>query len=384
MQRHYFLANEFEKNGNKTFIISNSNNHLIHKKNHKSKGHKLIDGIKFFWIKTVRHYPSSVMRFIPMFEFAFKIALLGFKRGNLPKPTIIILSSMSMFPLPAVLFLKTLFKSKKFIFEVRDLWPLTPIYLKNISPYNPLVLFMRFLEKQAYRKADAIVSLLSNAHDYVNPISKKPEKYHLIPNGIPYSFLEKQQEDNIEHEFSDTTLNLVYGGSMGLANALEPLVQCIEQKNNTSISNVHFYFIGDGYFKAAYIKRIGHLKNVTFIPKMSRYSFLNYLSKADISFIAANKSPLYQYGISPQKYYDYLSAALPVLAAHKGIQDDFISQSGCGIMIENKPQEIRKGLEKFIAMHPKERKKMGLNGKAYVAQFTYENLSKDYLSVVYS
>ena len=50
-----------------------------------------------------------------------------------------------------------------FVFEIRDLWPLTPMYLNNYSKWHPMIIVMRRIEKFGYKKADKIISLLPNA-----------------------------------------------------------------------------------------------------------------------------------------------------------------------------------------------------------------------------
>ena len=128
VQRHFFLSNIFNKKGLNTTIIVNAQNHLLSKS--LKKGTQKLDGSCFYSIKTLFKFSQGVFRFVQMIEFGLKCFFLPFSR--LKKPEIIILSSMSIFPLPAVLFLKYWYKAK-FIFEVRDLWPLTPIKMKKIS-----------------------------------------------------------------------------------------------------------------------------------------------------------------------------------------------------------------------------------------------------------
>ena len=105
----------------------------------------------------------------------FGIRCFFFPLSKLTKPDIIILSSMSIFPLLAVLFIKSWYRIP-FIFEVGDLWPLTPIHMKKISRWNPIIQIISTLEKIAYRSADKIVTTLDNSHNYINSIVDDPQK----------------------------------------------------------------------------------------------------------------------------------------------------------------------------------------------------------------
>ena len=169
-QRHFHLIQYWQSKGNKLVLISNSNNHLIAPENHSKKGLIIEDGVVFYWIKTLKHTHKSLLRFVSMIEFAFRVGGLIFKRKQLGTPNIIILSCVSIFPMLQVLFLKWYFRADKFIYEIRDLWPLTPILLMGFSKWNPLILYIAWLEKLGYRKSQEIVSLLDGSERYINPI----------------------------------------------------------------------------------------------------------------------------------------------------------------------------------------------------------------------
>ena len=170
VQRHYFFAKELKKNNVDTTIISCQKNHLYIIKPDKGLGK--IDGVNFLQLFTFFSFSKGIFRFLQMFEFAVRIFFLPLYK--LKKPDVIILSSMSIFPLPAALFLKK-FYGVKFIFELRDLWPLTPIHLKGVSKNNLLIKLMFYLEKLALKKADYIISTLEESRSYIDSISNRPK-----------------------------------------------------------------------------------------------------------------------------------------------------------------------------------------------------------------
>ena len=46
------------------------------------------------------------------------------------------------------------------IYEVHDLWPLSPIELGGMSPKHPYIMLMQRAENQCYKSSDYVVSLL--------------------------------------------------------------------------------------------------------------------------------------------------------------------------------------------------------------------------------
>lgn len=345
--------------------------------------HQSYEGIEFLWVWIPPYNPRNISRFFSMFFFAFVLLLLPFHTRKIGKPSAILLSSMSIFPLPSVLALKRWLKIDRFVFEVRDLWPLTPILLRGISKKNPLILLIGWLERKAYRSADAIFCLFAEAADYINGISQQPEKFHWIPNGIQRSFIEEQPTNPVWLSVinPDDKPVVVYAGTLGFANALDPFFEVIA--DNSDIAKEFFFLIiGDGYLKKQYERQVAHCSNVHFTGKVLKDKVPAVLSQADLCFISWHHSELYRYGVSANKYFDYMAAGKPILSAQKGILDPVV-KSGCGIVVDNDTQAIEKGLQKFAQMTTVERAELGKLGKTYVANHhVYEDLSETFIRIL--
>ena len=82
----------------------------------------------------------------------------------------------------------------RLVFEVHDLWPLTPIELGGVSPRNPFIVAMDRAERYACRHADLVVSILPAADDYLVTRGLDRARYVHIPNGISLGELEGDAE----------------------------------------------------------------------------------------------------------------------------------------------------------------------------------------------
>ena len=55
--------------------------------------------------------------------------------------------------------------------------------------------------------------------------------------------------------------------------------------------------------------------------------------RADIGLLLLANVPAFYYGTSPNKFFDYISAGLPVLNNYPGWLADMINETGCGVAI---------------------------------------------------
>ena len=379
-ERHYYLSNYWVKKGYAVKIISGSYNHLFINQPKTTSNwfthEKVTEGIEFCWVKTPRYYDGGWRKFWSNLQFVLKLFFLPHQK--LGKPEIIIVSSMPVFPIVNGYLFKKRFKAKQLIIEIRDLWPLTPIYLKGYSTKHPLVKIVGWFEKFAYQKSDAIVSLLGNAQPYIAEISKDPSKFHWIPNGIDEQLLEKKQISAANlNKIPSNKFIIGYTGTMGMANALEYMIEAsILLKENTSI---HFVLVGDGYLKEQLIKQTQGNSNITFIDKIAKSQVQAMLQQFDVCFIGRNNVKLFDYGVYSNKYFDYMLAAKPILESSNRIKSP-AELSDCGFtVLPEDGAAIVEGLLKLQAMNDNELAEIGDKGAVYVKK--YHNF--EYLSAIY-
>lgn len=382
-ERHYYFAKKWIEKGYKVVIISGSYNHLFHTQPLCSKAvftfEKLEASLTFCWVKIPEYKGESIFKLWSMMVFAYRLLRLNPKLIGMPHA--IIVSSMPIFPILSGWYLKKKHKAAKLLFEIRDLWPLTPMYLKGYSKWHPMVVVMRWIEKFGYRNADAIVSLLPNAASYINPISKDSSKFHWIPNGIDESMLEYEKiSEEKRQKIPKNKFIIGYAGTMGMANALEYFVAAstLMQENK----EVHFVLVGDGYLKDGLLKQTQNQSNISFIPKVNKNQVQQVLSYFDVCFIGRNNTPLFDFGVSSNKYFDYMLAKKPVLVSSNLINDP-VQLSGCGITVKaESAKAITEAIHKFTHLSTVKLNKLGGLGYDYVKKnHNFEYLSNQYLKL---
>tara|TARA_R110001632_G_scaffold28927_2_gene77012 strand:+ start:35329 stop:36552 length:1224 start_codon:yes stop_codon:yes gene_type:complete len=380
-ERHYYFSKYWIQKGYDVKIISGSYNHLFHNqpKIDETKNFTIEEvepGITFCWVKIPEYDGGSIFKLWSMIKFALRTRKLT--PDLLGKPDHIIVSSMPVFPIITGYYLKKKLEVKKLFFEIRDLWPLTPMYLKGYSKWHPMVLVMAWVEKFGYRKSDYIISLLPKADTYINKISKDPKKFNWIPNGIDEKLLTRETLPNeVIKQLPKNKFIVGYTGTMGMANALEYLIDCsILLKENKEI---HFVFVGDGYLKKELQQKVSNYSNVTFIQKINKNQVQDMLSYFSVCFVGRNNTPLFDYGVSSNKFFDYMLAKKPVISSSNKIKDP-VELSGCGYVVTPENSEaIKEKILHLFKMSKEEREEIGEKGYDYVTK--YHNF--DYLSNLY-
>ncbi len=378
--RFYYIAKECIKKGHQVILISSSFTHLFSTlpttKNTFTQ--EIIDGIHYIWVK-VPHYKSEggIGRLWNMLIFWLKLFFL--KTSAIPKPDKIIISSPSLLPIINGYIWKKKYNAK-LIFDIRDLWPLTLIELKNMSHYHPLILLFRLLERFGYTYSDAITSTLNNSWKYMVPQEVERKRFHYIPMGYTPISTNQSLEPQINQYFQRPKFRVGYLGSIGISNHIEHLLECMHLLKN--YSNIECLIVGKGKLKSFLQKKYAHHSNIIFIPFIKPHYVAPFLKKLDCLYKGNPNHLLYNYGISPIKLAEYMMAEKPIIHA-TNVKDDPVALSGCGIITSpDHPQETAEALLKIKAISTQERYAMGEKGKTYVLKhFNYTSIAEAYLKI---
>lgn len=369
--RPYYLAKEWVRSGHEVTIIAASHSHIrtVQPDMKENFQEEILDGIKYIWIQTPPYGGNGVKRIINMAVFVKELWLKANDLAQTIQPDAVIASST--YPLDIYPARKIAKKSgAKLVFEVHDLWPLSPMELGNMSPYHPFIMVMQKGENDAYRFADEVVSLLPKADQHMISHGMKPEKFHYLPNGIDLEqWSESEESIPAEHQQIIDDLKkegkflIGYAGTHGIANALEYVIDAAKQLENDPVS---FVLVGKGPEREELLKKAKGLKNIHFLPVINKKAIPDFLSKMDALYIGWRRSKLYRFGVSPNKLLDYLMAAKPII---HGIEagNDLVAEANAGISIPPEdPAKVAEAVRKMQSLSKEELHQMGENGRTFV------------------
>ncbi|MEN8619212.1 glycosyltransferase family 4 protein [Shewanella baltica] len=385
--RQASFCKEFAKAGHNVRLITSNSSHLYSSLPEFESRYKDManDGYKVTWVNTLKYSKAtSIKRFLSWFWFEIFVLMMAFRK-QYEKPDIVIASSLSILSVLSGCFYKRFYKAK-FIFEVRDIWPQTLIDLKGFTHKHPLIWFLSKVEKLGYKYSDSIVGTMPGLKDHVENEVGLGNKVVSIPQGVNLDFYtENQQElssDYIENYIPKNKFTVTYTGTMGDANALEYIVSAAKFLQSEQVENVHFLIVGDGYLKEQLIEQARGLNNITFAPSIKKEQVQHVLGLSDILVASVRNEKIYRYGISLNKFIDYMYAKKPIICMFSG-HPSMINEASCGEFTPAEDvQSFVEAIKKYQKMSAAELNTLGENGHRFlVEQRVFSTLGNKFMEL---
>ena len=232
-------------------------------------------------------------------------------------------------------------KGMPFVFEVRDLWPELPREMKVIT--NPAILaMMSFLEWASYKSAHRLIGLSPGIVEGIKRHNISSDKIALIPNGCDLDVFDGSKNTWRPEGVNPDDLMAVFTGTHGRANGLDAVLDTARILQGQEHNNIKFVLIGQGKLKPELQKRAKKesLNNIIFLDPVSKVELAKLMAGADIGMQILANIPAFYYGTSPNKFFDYLSASLPIITNYPGWVADLITENKCGYAVPPETPEL--------------------------------------------
>ena len=413
--RPFYLAREWVRAGHRVQIVAADYSHV--RARQPDAGDETLDGIAYRWLPTPPYQGNGAGRVWNIWRFLSQVWRQSHQLVRDFKPDVVIASStypMDIWVARRIARISRELANKPanqranqradnradnrasvraagavLVFEVHDLWPLSPIELSGMSPRHPFIRLCQAAEDAAYRDADVVVSMLPKVQGHMAAHGLDLAKLQIVPNGISLD-----EWTGTPPALRDDLARLIgtqraagrtvvgYAGSMGLPNALDVLLDAAALLQAEPIAIV---MVGDGHERARLAQRLidEGLSNVSLLPPVPKAMIPALLALLDIAYIGWQRVPIYRFGIAPNKLMDYMMSGCTVLHSVDAGNDP-VAESGCGLTVapESAPA-VADGLRRLAALPVDERKAMGQRGRAFVlAHHTYPVLAQRFLDAV--
>jgi glycosyltransferase involved in cell wall biosynthesis len=329
--RHFSLSRRLAALGWRPVIIAASSEHNSTKqrlKEGESTGTTRRDGVVFRWLRTSSYTGNGRQRVVNMIQFS--LALLRRRSVvGLPHPDIIIGSTVHPLAAWAASHLARRY-GVPFIFEIRDLWPQTIIDMGRISQNGLVARGMRWLERLLCSRASYVITLLPLAADYLATIGVEREKVVWISNGSDVDdFVRSTPEES-------GTFSFGYFGSLGLANGIPTIVNAFANVVRSKPElDCRLVLLGDGPGKDGLKMLASELQishRVEFRPSVPKTEVPLFAASMDCLVMNLLDLPIYRFGISLNKMFDYMASARPIVIASSSVNNP-VRDAGGGICV---------------------------------------------------
>jgi glycosyltransferase involved in cell wall biosynthesis len=341
-----------------------------------------IDGLEYIWVRVPRYRGSNDPKRV-LSWFFYAAALPGLARLGLPRPDAIVVSSPVPYPIWPAARLAGRFRAV-LAFDVRDIWPLSLTELGGFSAGNPIIRLTQAAEDFAYRRSDLVTSAMPGALEHMAGRGLDPSKFEWISNGIDPTLLEDGEplDPAIAAKLESSGLQLCYAGSFHARNVASVFVEAaaLLQKRGLPCT---MWFVGKDSGGKGWLENLARergCKNVHFLGPVRRSAMQAFLARMDICLGATKESPLYRFGISLSKLFDYMLAGKPIVLS-SGAVGTPVASAGCGMVAAPEdPGAAADAILSIAALEPSERAAMGVRGrKALLADYTYRILALRWL-----
>ena len=312
--------------------------------------------------------------------FSFTLSSLWAILFHVKKHDVMIVTSPPLF-VGITGILAKIFKRIPMVFEIRDLWPESAIDTGVLSS-KPIIKIAYLVEKMSYRFANRI-NVLTPAFKEVLIKKKRiaEEKICFIPNGADLDIFKPGPKDNWvrkKYNLQDKFV-VTYMGAHGVANHLDSLIDVA--KEFTEDENVVIVLIGDGMKKVELKQRVEveGIKNLLFVDSQPKHTIPDFCNASDICTAVLKKVETFK-TVYPNKVFDYMSCAKPILLGIDGVARELVEESGSGYYVD--PENAKGFADKIRELRKDEklRTRLGENGYIFVREhFSREALADKYI-----
>jgi len=389
--RAYHFARHWEMLGHETLIISAGYHHLLEPDERRWRD-LAKDRARYAFVPTIKYRGNGWGRKLSMLLFSLMLAPYCLVRALLSgRPDVMVYSSPHPFGYVSTWLAARLLRSR-LVFEVRDIWPLSLVELADMNPASSLVRATGWIEQFAYKRSDNVVSLLPCAKEHMVERGLSPEKFSWIPNGVDIEDAPGSESDmsvfdpmplvqRVRELRRDGYFVVVYAGALGEPNSIETLLQAFSLLKKCP-EKIKLLLIGRGVMAqqlADYANR-EDLFNVEFHDQIDKADVMKVLRQASAGYISLRSQPIFRFGVSPNKLWDYMLAGLPVIFACKAGNNP-VADHHCGVSADpSDPVSIRDAIVQLCRLPEDERVEMGKSGHtAVLLRYEYGKLAAQFI-----
>lgn len=299
---------------------------------------EMVDGVRVVRVWSWLAPNEGFLRRIANYTSYMLTALMAVPR--LPKPDVILSTSPQFFCGLAGMAARWMRPRAPWVFEVRDLWPESIVSVGAMKK-GRAILFLEWLERRAYRKADRIISVTEG---FVPHIAERRGRggISVVKNGVDLSIYKAgapAEAAAVKDRFGfGDRIAAAYVGTHGMAHGLDTVLEAAAILRDDP--RIGFLLVGDGSERARLQARADemNLPNLVIAGQMPKTEMPAIWSATDISLIVLKKSDTFK-TVLPSKMFEAMAMQCPIVLGVEGEARALLDAARAGIGIE--PENAR-------------------------------------------
>jgi len=230
------------------------------------------------------------------------------------------------------LIVASIFRKKRCVFEVRDLWPAGGIEMGLIRKKWQQRLAL-WLERLCYRKADLVVTASIGQKEHIQHRFPNLD-IEVIPNASDLELFGTPTREELP-EWTTGKKLFTHIGSLGYIHNMRywmEVAHALQQFDPEE--TIHFVFIGDGAQRdeLEVLKQEWNLNRVHFLGLKPKSELPVWVQHSVATLFATLDNPV-QNTCSPNKIFDSFAAGIPIVQTSSGWIEQLTTQNKCGLNV---------------------------------------------------
>ena len=395
-RRHYDLARQLTARGCAVTVFAAGFSHAEGREARLGAGRlyrrQRFGGVEFVWLRTVPYRGNSLRRRLNMISFLVVFIAV---QARFRSPDVIIGSTVHPFAAFGA-WIASRARRSRFVFEIRDLWPQTLVDLGALRIGSPGERLLRSLEALLVRRASVVLTLLPGMRNYLQAHDLPTHHVVYLPNGVDLRSFDDAGGQGAEPPEAvsrclaaiarlreDGRFVFGYVGSFGRVNRADVIVRAAELAIGQEPGRIGVILVGDGPERAELERLAARSPGILVGPPIPTQWVPVVLRSLDATVVHATSTPVYRYGISFNKLFEYMAAARPIVFACSSAYDP-VAANEAGLSVPpDDPQGLARALLAVAGTPPDRLEAMGAAGRTYVErEHNIERLAATLAAVV--
>jgi hypothetical protein len=336
-------------------------------------------GIKIYRVYSCSFKKSYILRMISYVIFSI-LSLFIFFLIDKKKYNFVIGESVP--PLCSYFaYLCSLKNNSKFIYQIRDPWPLSIFYSGLIKKKSLVFIFLEAINKFLIKKSKFIISVLPYLESHYKKYYNYKKKIYYLRNPSDTSSFLPSAYPKVKKK-----IKIIYAGGFIASIKILNYFKAIHSIQKRKIFNFSYYFLGEGVDleKCKNFSKIKDLKNIFFLKSIPKKKVLNFISKFHLCIAVVSKNRNNKFGYNLNKIVDYATSARPIIFTNNLKKNCFVDKNKMGFNSAATPNDIVKKIINFKNLSYKSKVSMARNARKFaINELDIKRLYKVYSNIFY-